>query len=86
ILGKPFSVHQQNWPVYDPALAVEASIEIPVQVNGKVRDRIVVASGASADEQLTAAKALEKIAAQIEGKQIVKEVSVPGRLVNIVVK
>ncbi|MCO5215174.1 MAG: leucine--tRNA ligase [Thermomicrobiales bacterium] len=86
ILGKPFSVHQQNWPVYDPALAVEASIEIPVQVNGKVRDRIVVASGASADEQLTAAKALEKIAAQIKGKQIVKEVSVPGRLVNIVVK
>lgn len=86
MLGKPFSVHQQSWPIYDPTLAVEATIEIPVQINGKVRDRVIVPSTATADEQLEAAKQLEKIAATIADKQIVKEISVAGRLVNIVVK
>jgi leucyl-tRNA synthetase len=86
MLGKPISVHQQDWPVYDPALAVEATIEIPVQINGKVRDRAVVASNATAGEQVEVAKSLPKIAEQIDGKQIVKEISVPGRMVNLVVK
>ena len=86
MLGNEFSVHQQAWPVYDENLAVEATIEIPVQINGKVRDRISVASSANADEQLAAARAAEKIAGQIEGKQVVKEISVPGKMVNIVVR
>lgn len=86
MLGNEFSVHQQPWPEYDPELAVEASIEIPVQINGKVRDRIMVPSAATADEQAEIAKASEKIASQLEGKQIVKEISVPGRMVNLVVK
>ena len=86
MLGHEFSVHQQSWPVYDEKLAVEATIEIPVQINGKVRDRIVVASSATAEEQSAAARASEKIASMIEGKQIVKEISVPGRMVNLVVR
>ena len=86
LLGNEFSVHQQAWPVYDPELAVEATIEIPVQINGKVRDRIIVASSATAEEQSAAARTSEKIVAMLEGKQVVKEVSVPGRMVNLVVK
>lgn len=86
MLGNEFSVHQQSWPVYDENLATESTVEIPVQINGKVRDRLVVSSTATADEQTEAAKQLEKIAAQLDGKQIVKVVSVPGRMVNIVAK
>lgn len=86
MLGNGFSVHQQDWPIYDPALAVESTIEIPVQINGKVRDRIEVSSTATPEEQAAVAKASEKIASLLEGKQIVKEISVPGRMVNLVVK
>jgi leucyl-tRNA synthetase len=85
-LGNEFSVHQQSWPVYDEGLATVDTIEIPVQINGKVRDKIVIENGASKDDQLAAAKASGKIAEQIAGKTIVKEISVPGRLVNIVVR
>ncbi len=86
MLGKPFSVHQQDWPTFDPALAVDATIEIPVQINGKVRDRVTVANSATAEEQLAAARALDKITEQLEGKQVVKEISVPGRMVNFVIR
>ncbi len=85
-LGNPFSVHQQDWPVFDAEMAKDDTIEIPVQINGKVRDKVIVPNGASKDDQLAAAKGSEKIAEQIAGKTIVKEISVPGRLVNIVVK
>ncbi len=85
-LGNAFSVHQQDWPIFDAELAQDDTIEIPVQINGKVRDKVVVPNGASKDDQLAAAKGSEKIAEQIAGKTIVKEISVPGRLVNIVVK
>jgi leucyl-tRNA synthetase len=85
-LGNEFSVHQQSWPAYDESLATVDTVEIPVQINGKVRDKIVITNGASKEDQLAAAKASEKISSQIAGKTIVKEISVPGRLVNIVVK
>jgi leucyl-tRNA synthetase len=85
-LGNAFSVHQQDWPAFDAALATVDTVEIPVQINGKVRDKIVVDSGVSQDGQLAAAKAAPRIAEQIAGKTIVKEISVPGRLVNIVVR
>ena len=86
MLGNEFSVHQQNWPAYDAALAVEAMVEIPVQINGKVRDRIMVPSTASGDDQIALAVAAEKVIPYLDGKQIVKQISVPGRMVNIVVK
>jgi leucyl-tRNA synthetase len=85
-LGNEFSVHQQSWPVFDEEMAKDDTIEIPVQVNGKVRDKVMVPNGASQADQLAAAKAAPKIVDQIAGKTIVKEISVPGRLVSIVVK
>lgn len=86
MLGNEFSVHQQNWPVYDAALATEATIEIPVQINGKVRDRIMVPSNATAEEQEDLARGSEKISSLLEGKVTVKVISVPGRMVNIVIR
>jgi leucyl-tRNA synthetase len=85
-LGNAFSVHQQTWPVFDAALATVETVEIPVQINGKVRDKIVVETGLAQDALLAAAKASERIQEQIAGKTVVKEIAVPGRLVNIVVR
>jgi len=74
------------WPKYDPGLAKEEEIEIPVQVNGRLRGRIVVP--ADAEEALVYERALadEKVKAAIAGKQIVKKILVPGKLVNLVVR
>jgi leucyl-tRNA synthetase len=85
-LGNAFSVHQQTWPVFDAALATVETVEIPVQINGKVRDKIVVETGLAQDALLAAAKASERIQEQIAGKTVVKEIAGPGRLVNIVVR
>jgi leucyl-tRNA synthetase len=85
-LGKPFSVHHQSWPVFEEALATVATVEVPVQVNGKVRDKIVVGTGASKEEMLAAAWACAKVQEHTEGKTVVREIVVPNRLVNIVVK
>lgn len=84
--GGAFSIHQQSWPQYDEGLLVERQIELPVQVNGKIRDRIVVA--ADADEATVQAEALSnaKVQAALQGKTPIKVVVVPGRLVNLVVK
>ncbi len=79
-------VCQQEWPAYDEAKCKEDSVEIAVQVNGKVRARILVSADISGDAAIAAAKADEKIAAEISGKNIVKELYVPGKLVNIVAK
>ncbi len=80
------SIHNQPWPKYDPAIAKEDEIEIPVQINGKVRDKIKVSADADKETILAAAKNCEKIKAFTTGKQIAKEIYVPGRLVNLVVK
>ena len=77
---------QQTWPAYDEAKCRDNTVEIAVQVNGKVRARIQIAADSSKEDILAAAKAEEKIAAELDGKQIVKEICVPGKLVNIVVK
>jgi leucyl-tRNA synthetase len=84
-LGNKDSIHNQPWPEYDPAIAKEDEIEIPVQVNGKLRDTIKVAADADKDTILTAAKNSEKIKNFTAGKQIVKQIYVPGRLVNLVI-
>ena len=77
---------QQKWPVYEEAKCRENTVEIAVQVNGKVRARITVAADLSKEDAIAAAKADEKIASEIAGKTIVKEICVPGKLVNIVAK
>ncbi|MEQ1854263.1 MAG: class I tRNA ligase family protein, partial [Chthoniobacteraceae bacterium] len=73
------------WPAFDPALLIEDEIELPVQVNGKLRDKIVVKKDATQTEIEAIAKAAPKIAEAIAGKTIKKLIVVPGRLVNIVI-
>jgi leucyl-tRNA synthetase len=79
-------VSMHPWPLWDEAALVQSSIELPVQVNGKVRGKINVAPDADEATVLEAAKADERIASAIDGKTIVKSIVVPGRLVNLVVK
>jgi leucyl-tRNA synthetase len=71
------------WPKHDPALLVEETLEVPVQVNGKLRDRITVPAGATDEQLRTAALACEKIKPFLEGKTIKKVIVVPKKLVNI---
>ena len=84
-LGKPYSVHQQQWPKVDEAAAKEDVIEIPVQVNGKVRDRIIVPAEAGEDEIKAAAMASENVQKFLEGKEPKKIIVAQKRLVNVVV-
>jgi leucyl-tRNA synthetase len=84
-LSKPYSIHQQSWPKVDEAAAKEDVIEIPVQVNGKVRDRVRVPAGASESEIRSAALASESVHKHMEGKEPKKVIVVPGRLVSVVV-
>ncbi len=79
-------LHQQSWPQYDEAKCVDAMVEIVAQINGKVRAKLTIPADCEADQAIAAAKAEDKIAAAIEGKNIVKELYVKGKLVNIVVK
>lgn len=79
-------IHEQKWVKYDEALCVSDMIEIVVQVNGKLRSKLSVEAAASKDEILSLAKKDEKTAEAISGKEIVKEIFVPGKLVNFVVK
>jgi leucyl-tRNA synthetase len=79
-------VCQQQWPAYDEAKCVDATIEIAVQINGKVRARLQIAADLDAAGAIAAAKEDAKIAADLAGKNIVKELYVPGKLVNLVAK
>ena len=80
------SVHQQQWPKFDEAATVKAEVEIVLQINGKVRDRIMIATGISREEMETLAKANARVQELTAGKTIVKMVCVPDKLVNVVVK
>lgn len=84
-LGGASTLAYEPWPKFDPALLTEATIEIPVQVNGKLRDKIIVATAATQQEIETAALASEKLKAFIEGKPVKKVIVIPKRLVNIVI-
>jgi leucyl-tRNA synthetase len=79
-------VWEQPWPEADPALLASDTFALVVQVNGKLRDRIEAGSGASEEELLALAKASEKVQGHIDGKQVLKEIVVPGKLVNLVVR
>ncbi len=75
-----------EWPTYDEAKCVEDEVEIAVQVTGKIKARIMVPADITAEDAIAAAKAESRVAAALEGKTIVKELYVKGRLVNIVAK
>ncbi len=84
-IGKPYSIHTQTWPAVDESAAKEDSIEIPVQVNGKVRDRVIVTAEATDEEVKSAALASEHVQKFLEGKEPRKVIVVKGKLVSVVV-
>ncbi len=84
--GEKSNLLKAPWPKYDAALAAEDEIEIPVQVNGKLRSVVVVPAGATEDQIKQSALADEKVRAAIAGKPVVKVIVVPKKLVNIVVR
>ena len=75
-----------KWPEFDEAKCVEDTVEIAVQVNGKLRAKLTVATGAAKEDAIAAAKAEPNVAKAQEGKTICKEIYVPGKLVNIAVR
>jgi len=79
-------VWEQPWPQADPDLLVSDTVTLVVQVNGKLRDRIEAPAEAPEEELLRLARASEKVAKHLDGQQIVKEIVVPGKLVNLVVR
>ncbi len=85
-LGHDNTLAYAPWPEWDESQLAEDTLEIPVQVLGKLRGKIVVAVDAAADAVIAAAKADEKVTPHLEGKTIVKEIYVPGKMVNLVVK
>ena len=84
ILGRPYSVHQQSWPVADQAAAAAEEMTLVVQVNGKVRDRLTAPADISAEAAEERALASEKVQHHLHGREPKKVIYVPGRLVNIV--
>ncbi len=84
-LGKPYSVHTQSWPQVDEAAAAEDEVTLVVQINGKVRERLVVPAGVSDDQARAAAMASPAVQKHLEGKTPKKIIIVPGKLVNIVI-
>jgi leucyl-tRNA synthetase len=86
LLGHTQSLAYEPWPSYDPALLVEAEIEVPVQVNGKLRGRVKVPKDADQSAIEAAAKSDAAVAQNLAGKSIAKVIFVPGKLLNFVVK
>ena len=85
-LGHDASLAYVSWPDYDESMMMESSVEIPVQINGKLKSRTTVAIDCSKEDLEKTARSDEKIIPLLEGKQIVKTVVVPGRMVNFVVR
>ena len=86
VLGHDTTIAYESWPTYDEAKTADDTVEVIVQINGKLRGKISVPVDMSKDDVLALAKADEKVAAAIEGKNIVKEIVVPNKIVNIVIK
>jgi len=86
MIGEKGSLLRSPWPKYDAALAKEEEIEIPVQINGKLRSRVVVAVDATEDQVWEQVFVDEKVKAAMAGKTIVKKIYVPGKLVNLVLR
>jgi leucyl-tRNA synthetase len=86
VLGQPAPVSLAAWPEAETRWLHDDTVEIPVQVQGKLRGRVVVPAGADAEVMRAAAVADPRIAALLEGRRIAKVVAVPGRLVNFVLE
>ena len=86
LLGHTNTIAYESWPTYDEAKCVSDEIEMPIQINGKVRSLITVSKTASKEDVLAIVMNDDKVKAAIDGKTIVKEIIVPGKIINIVVK
>ncbi|MBC7545682.1 MAG: leucine--tRNA ligase [Candidatus Sericytochromatia bacterium] len=86
LLGHTETLAYAPWPTYDEALTIDSEVELAIQVNGKIRSKFTAAADMPQEDVLALAKAQEAIATLIEGKEIVKQIVVPGRLVNLIVK
>lgn len=86
MLGHQQSTAYHPWPKYEEALTIDDVVKIGVQVNGKTRGEVSVPAEAMQEEVLAAAQALEKVAAFVDGKKVVKVIFVPKKILNIVVK
>jgi leucyl-tRNA synthetase len=83
--GSKGSIHNQSWPKFDPELAAEENVEIVLQINGKIREKLLVPIGSSSDELQKLALQSELIQKAIAGKTVKKVIAVPDRLVNVVI-
>lgn len=86
IVGYDGVLNQQSWVKYDEAFCVDDTVEIVIQINGKVKDRIMVNKDLNQDEVLEVAKKAPKIAEALDGKSIIKQIYVPNKLVNFVAR
>jgi leucyl-tRNA synthetase len=86
ILGHEETIAYESWPTYDEAKTADDTVEVIVQINGKLKGKICVPVDMDKNEALALAKADEKVAAAIEGKTVVKEIVVPNKIINIVIK
>ncbi|MEM9193936.1 MAG: leucine--tRNA ligase [Myxococcota bacterium] len=84
MLGHPPSVQSEPWPEYDPALCEDDEVEVPVQVNGKVRGRVTLPKTATEEQALAAAMAVDNVATQLVGRTIRKTIWVPGKILNLI--
>jgi len=85
-IGLKYSIHNQSWPEWDEALVTSDEFTLVVQVNGKVRDRLTVPVSVTEDEARKLALEQEKVQTYVKGREVVKVIYVPGKLINIVVK
>lgn len=86
VLGFAQSIACEPWPAFDPAKVAEDTVEVPVQINGKLRAKILVPADANPQAMQEIAEASEDVQSHIAGKNVVKVIAVPGRMVNFVVK
>jgi len=84
-LGGSGSISKQSWPTFDPAMLIDATIEVPVQVNGKLRSRITLPSNADEQAAIAAALADPEVQKYLAGKELKKKIYVRGRMVNLVI-
>ncbi len=85
-LGEEGRAYGQSWPVFDPSALVKDTVEIVMQINGKVKEKVEIPSSASRDEMQEIVLSMDSTKELVSGKEIVKVIAVPGKLVNIVIK
>ncbi len=85
-IGNKGTVYNEKWPVYDETALIKDSIEIVIQLNGKVREKIEVANGLNKEQFEETVMENEKVKSLLEGKEIIKMISVPNKLFNVVVR